>query len=172
MGDGGDFEALCASAEARLEACLGAQGEEAQRAAAPAALEALAALKACAVTVELLSSSGAGKRFKKASKTLEAAGAGCADVAAGVRGVVEEWRRAVTEQAGGASAAAAPKEVAAEREEQPAAKRPKLEALPNTGNAARDKHRELLVAALQVAGASLASSPLRGLPLLPRSPLA
>jgi len=147
-----DFEALCASAEARLDACLGAEGEEAQRAAAPAALEALAALKGCAVTVELLSACGAGKRLKKATKTLEAAGAGCADVAAEVRRVVEEWRRAVTEQAGGAAAAAeTPKE--AEREEQPAAKRPKLASLPSTGSAARDKHRDLLVAALQVAGA-------------------
>ena len=156
-----ELEALYATAEAACDSLIAAVGDAAQREASAACLSALDALSAARVTTSVLSSTGVGKRLKKASKALAAA-EGCADAAAKAKAVLDTWISTVTRasEAGEAGAAEAkPAEAAAAEAAEPAAKKarvaPPVKRVPpaSTGNASRDKHRELLVAALRIAGA-------------------
>jgi hypothetical protein len=181
------LEALLVGAERAAERCVGAS-EECRPEALTSALAELQALRAAVVTVEALGVTGGGKRLRKVVKALEAAPAACSPAASAARALLDHWMAAVTRatQPGQPGEAA---EAGEAGEAAPAAKRAKVEAPskgdppsdapppvaaakrapPQLHNAARERHRELLTAALELAGESARARV--GLSVLTRPPL-
>ena len=139
-------------------------------AAAPASaaqdgLDALESLLAADVDAELLAATGLGKRVRKLAKAAEGATPAATSLADKARQVMDAWVAKVKAATPADEAAAAaepaakrPKvEPAAEPRAAPPVKREAVAAPPPTKDPARDKLRELLTAALELAGACAAA---------------
>jgi hypothetical protein len=130
------------------------------------------------VDAELLAATGLGKRVRKLAKAGEGAGAAATSLADKARQVMDAWVAKVKAATPADEAAAA--EPAAKRAKvEPAGEPPRaaaapvkretLAAPPSTKDPARDKLRELLTVALELAGAPHAPRLLGlGLPCSPR----
>ena len=145
-------------AEAAAARCADASAPES---AAQDGLAALELLLHAEVDEELLGATGLGKRLRKVAKAAEGASAIAVTLASKARQVLDAWVAKVKAATPGEAAQAA----------EPAAKRAKVEAAsakpaaappvkretgavpPPTKDPARDKLRELLTSALQIAGA-------------------
>ena len=141
-------------AEAAAARCADASAPES---AAQDGLAALELLLHADIDEELLSATGLGKRVRKLTKVAERAGAPATSLASKARLVMDAWVAKVKAATPGEAVPAA--EPAAKRakveaaSDKPAVKREAGAAPPLTKDPARDKLRELLTAALQIAGA-------------------
>lgn len=157
------LEEQVAAVEWAAEACLGGDSS-----ASASLVSLLDALKGADVTVELLTTTGGAKRLRKVAKSLEAGGEAAAAPATAAKDVVTSWSERISQ----ALAAQTPGSGDGDGDG-PAAKRQKSDAPhapaaaaavaapevvrrppPKLENANRVKHRDLLTAALRVAGAS------------------
>jgi len=160
--DAARLEEQVAAVEAAAEACLTGSGD------AAALVTQLDAMCGATVTVDVLKATSAGKRLSKVAKKL-GAGTGTEASAAAAQRVVDTWSERIAQalaadgaedSEGGRAAKRHKGEEASDPPPQeqpppvaPLVKRPP----PKLDNEARRKHRELLTAALRLAGASLAS---------------
>lgn len=175
-------DALLAALERAEAAATRCADAAAPSSAAEDGLAALATLLAADVDAELLGATGLGKRVRRLAKAGEGAGPAATALAEQARAVMDAWVAKV-------KAAAPSDDAEAAAEAEPAAKRTKAEPVaakaaakpaaakrdaravpPPTKDAARDKGRELLTAALELAGAlsaALGLSPHSLCPCLP-----
>ena len=158
------LEEQVAAVERSAEACLGGDSG-----ASASLVSLLDALKGADVTVELLTTTGGAKRLRKVAKSLEAGREAAAAPATAAKDVVTTWSERISQ----ALAAHTPGSGDGDGDG-PAAKRQKSDAPhapaaaaaaaaapevvrrppPKLESANRVKHRDLLTAALRVAGAS------------------
>lgn len=168
-------DALVAQLERAEAAALHCADASAPASAAQDGLAALEALLGADVDAELLAATGLGKRVRKLAKAGEAAGAAAMSLADKARQVMDAWVakvKAATPADDAAAAEPAAKRAKGEPASEPpraaaaAVKRETLAPPPPTKDPARDKLRELLTTALELAGAPACAPLARVGPLL------